>query len=59
MSVEICPGLAGMQRQSMYEKILKDKIKRIEGAIVYGDTMPIGRCEVYPDKATMDYVSLV
>ena len=48
--MEICPGLAGMQRQSMYEKILKDKIKRIEGAIVYGDTMPIGRCEVYPDK---------
>ena len=48
--MEIAPGLAWMERQSMYEKIMMDEIKRIVGDIVYGDSVPIGRCEVYPDK---------
>ena len=48
--MEIVPGLAGMERQSMYEKIMTDEMKRIDGGIVYGDSVPIGRCEVYPDK---------
>ena len=50
VTIEITPGLAGMERQSLYEKILTDEEKRIEEGIVYGDTMPIGRCEVYPDN---------
>ena len=44
------PGLAGMEKKSLYEIILKNKRKRIEGDIVYGDSTQIGRYEVYPDK---------
>ena len=44
------PGLAGMEKRSLYEEILKNKRKRIEGDIVYGDSKQIGRYEVYPDK---------
>lgn len=44
------PGLAGMEKRSLYEEILKNKRKRIEGDIVFGDSTQIGKYEVYPDK---------
>ena len=44
------PGMAGMEKLSLYEETLKDKMKRIEGDFVYGDSTQIGRYEVYPDK---------
>ena len=44
------PGLAGMEKRSLYEETLKNKRKRIEGDIVFGDSTQIGRYEVYPDK---------
>ena len=50
LTIEINPGMAGMGKLSLYENTLKDKRKRIEGDIVYGDSMQIGRYEVYPDK---------
>lgn len=50
VTISIAPGVAGMWRYSLYEDILKDKRKRIEEDIVYGDTISIGKYEVYPDK---------
>ena len=44
------PGLADMEKRSLYEETLKNKRKRIEGDIVFGDSTQIGRYEVYPDK---------
>lgn len=44
------PGPPHMEKKSLYESILKNKRKRIEGDIVYGDSTQIGRYEVYPDK---------
>ena len=44
------PGLADMEKRSLYEETLKNKRKRIEGDIVFGDSKQIGRYEVYPDK---------
>ena len=44
------PGLADMEKWSLYEETLKNKRKRIEGDIVFGDSTQIGRYEVYPDK---------
>ena len=46
-------ALPFLDKNTLYEEMMRDKKRNIESGIVYADSIPIGNCEVFSDKNEM------
>jgi len=46
-------ALPFLEKNTLYEEIMRDNKRNIESGIVYAESMPIGSCDVFSDKNEM------